>query len=599
LHTHPDYQNLLVIATVIYLHGLTVRDPGGATGTATQIITAGNHAPRVLITSPAEGGRYALTPGNQTLPLTAAVTDMEHAEGSLTYEWRVSLVHDHHEHAEPVSNLPNTSTTIVPVACTAEATYYYRIRLTVTDPLGAVTVAERNYGPQCSGAPVLVNDDLANVAGPGQAAVIDALDNDHGAVTSVALSQMQTVNPPGAGTVMWDAQTGRAIYHHTAGAALADSFTYRATTRDGVVSAPATVWISIAPAGQGAPAAAGDELTVSSSETSRVIALLANDLNAGAAAGSILLHERPLLGTVALDLTAGTATYVPFAGLTYPAADSFTYSIGNAAGRSLPARVNVTLGAAATPPVPANGLRAEYFANATLSGAPALVRTDPNIAREWQGNAPAPGLPVDDFSVRWTGELLPRYTEMHTFYVSSDDGVRLWLDGALVLDRWTRGISGSYEVPVPLVANRRTPIRVEYFEGGGWATMSLVWYSASQAGEVVPESRLFPPPVAVPPEVHIAAAMASVQLQGAAARDYDFLYVRPWALSATHRCLIEVSHNLTQWRDVTSAALVMPDAANSSDAIRLPGIISREGEYTAQSVPPGHTFYRLRIVPLP
>lgn len=578
---------------------LTVRDAGGATGTATQIITAGNHAPRVQITNPAAGARYAITPGNQTLPLTATVTDVEHATGSLTYEWRVSLVHDHHEHAEPVSNAANTSTTIVPIACTAEATYYYRIRLSVTDPLGAVTVAERNYGPECGGAPVLTNDDFVLVTGPGQAAVIDVLDNDHGAVTSTVLPQMQTVASPAAGTVTWDAQTGRALYRHTAGAALSDSFTYRATTRDGVVSAPATVWLTILPAGTGVPAAVGDAVTLSSTDASRVIPLLANDLHAGAAAGSILLHERPLLGTVALDLVAGTATYVPFAGLTYPAADSFTYSIGNAAGRSLPVPVNVTLSAGGTPPVSTHGLRAEYFANATLSGSPVLVRTDPGIAYEWQGNAPAPGLPVDDFSVRWTGELLPRYTETHTFYVSADDGVRLWIDGALVLDRWTRGASGSYEVQVPLVANRRTPIRVEYFEGGGWATMSLVWYSASQAGEVVPESRLFAPPVALPPEVHIAAAVASVRLQSAGAGDSDFLYSRPSGLLATHRCLIEASHNLTQWREVTSAALVTPDAVSSSDVIRLPGIVSRAGEYTAHAGPRARSFYRLRILPLP
>lgn len=61
----------------------------------------------------------------------------------------------------------------------------------------------------------------------------------------------------------------------------------------------------------------------------------------------------------------------------------------------------------------------------TLGGTP-LTRPDDVVNFDWGFGSPHPAIPVNDFSVRWRGEIQPRYSEPCTFYVSSDDGVRLW-----------------------------------------------------------------------------------------------------------------------------------------------------------------------------
>ena len=44
----------------------------------------------------------------------------------------------------------------------------------------------------------------------------------------------------------------------------------------------------------------------------------------------------------------------------------------------------------------------EYFANPDLAGGPVMVRSDPQISFDWGGGSPAPNIPPDYFSVRWT-----------------------------------------------------------------------------------------------------------------------------------------------------------------------------------------------------
>ena len=79
--------------------------------------------------------------------------------------------------------------------------------------------------------------------------------------------------------------------------------------------------------------------------------------------------------------------------------------------------------------------KGEYFANKTLSGLPALTRNDAAISFDWGQGAPANGLPVDGFSVRWT-RTLKFDAGVYRFSLRSDDGVRLWIDGILQIDEW-------------------------------------------------------------------------------------------------------------------------------------------------------------------
>lgn len=117
------------------------------------------------------------------------------------------------------------------------------------------------------------------------------------------------------------------------------------------------------------------------------------------------------------------------------------------------------------------GLRGEYFPNRELSGAPALTRIDPVLDFAWGGGAAAASLPADDFSVRWTGKLVPRASGHYLLSVTGDDGFRLSLDGKRVLEDWTVHAPRSRGAVTTLEAGRSYDIVLEYYEQGGGAEL--------------------------------------------------------------------------------------------------------------------------------
>lgn len=81
------------------------------------------------------------------------------------------------------------------------------------------------------------------------------------------------------------------------------------------------------------------------------------------------------------------------------------------------------------------GFLAEYFNNAFLDGVPALTRLDSYIDFDW-GTDLITNEAADFVSARWYGKVKAPSTEEYTFIVSADDGVRLYIEGLLVVDRW-------------------------------------------------------------------------------------------------------------------------------------------------------------------
>ena len=137
------------------------------------------------------------------------------------------------------------------------------------------------------------------------------------------------------------------------------------------------------------------------------------------------------------------------------------------------------------------GLIGEYFNTIDLSG-PVLIRTDASINFDWAYGSPDASLNADYFSVRWVGKVMPKYSETYTFYTQSDDGVRLWVNGQLIIDNWTLHGSTENAGNITLQAGQKYDIQMEYYENWGAATAKLSWSSARQAKEIVPESQLFP-----------------------------------------------------------------------------------------------------------
>ena len=121
-----------------------------------------------------------------------------------------------------------------------------------------------------------------------------------------------------------------------------------------------------------------------------------------------------------------------------------------------------------------------YWNNTALSGTPVLQRTEANIDHDWSTGSPEPGtVNADHFSARWT-----RYIDVtpgtYTFTATSDDGIRVWVDGDLILDQWHVHPPQTFTTETTLGSGHHQ-IKVEYFEQTGLAVAKVQWSLKGQA----------------------------------------------------------------------------------------------------------------------
>ena len=86
------------------------------------------------------------------------------------------------------------------------------------------------------------------------------------------------------------------------------------------------------------------------------------------------------------------------------------------------------------------------------------------------------------------------FSETYTFYTNVDDGIRLYVEGQLLIDQWIDQAPTEYSATIPLQAGQKYSITMEYYENGGGAVAQLRWSSPSQPKEVIPQAYLFAPP---------------------------------------------------------------------------------------------------------
>jgi hypothetical protein len=143
-----------------------------------------------------------------------------------------------------------------------------------------------------------------------------------------------------------------------------------------------------------------------------------------------------------------------------------------------------------TPPAAGNGLTADYFNNMDLT-AKVLTRIDPTINFDWGNGSPDPLIGPDTFSVRWTGQVQANYTEPYVFTASTDDGVRVWVNDTLIIDKWVdQGLTPTSGI-INLTAGQKYNIKMEYYENGGGAAAMLFWSSPSTPNQIIPANALF------------------------------------------------------------------------------------------------------------
>ena len=140
--------------------------------------------------------------------------------------------------------------------------------------------------------------------------------------------------------------------------------------------------------------------------------------------------------------------------------------------------------------------RGEYFSNPDLLGQPVLVRNDIQIAFNWGYGSPAPGIPADNFSARWTRQL---YFEqgVYRFTVRVDDGARLWIDGTLVLNAWQDNPGSDFVVEQGLSTGWHN-LQVDYYEHTGQALIFFNWSPVGPTSTPIPPTATPVPPTPTP-----------------------------------------------------------------------------------------------------
>ena len=136
------------------------------------------------------------------------------------------------------------------------------------------------------------------------------------------------------------------------------------------------------------------------------------------------------------------------------------------------------------------GLVGVYFNNSDLTDV-RFSRVDGTVNFAWGTGSPDPRIEPDTFSVRWTGYLEPRFSETYTFHTNSDDGVRLWVNGQLLIDNWTIHPPTENTGTIALTAGQRYQVTLEYYQAAGGATIQLFWSSPSQPKQIIPRVRLY------------------------------------------------------------------------------------------------------------
>jgi hypothetical protein len=151
--------------------------------------------------------------------------------------------------------------------------------------------------------------------------------------------------------------------------------------------------------------------------------------------------------------------------------------LGGSAAKLSWQQINSVPSSLCTAPVSTDRWRGEYYNNTSLSGTPSMVRDDGNgpLNFEWNWSAVSAtcGIGAENFSVRWTRDLSSNGAT-YRFSVTGDDGVRLYVDGILQIDRWIDQGATTYTADIPLSAGNHYVV-MEYYQHLGGSAAKLSW----------------------------------------------------------------------------------------------------------------------------
>ncbi len=176
-----------------------------------------------------------------------------------------------------------------------------------------------------------------------------------------------------------------------------------------------------------------------------------------------------------------------------------------------------------------SNVTAVAFTNVNFAQPPSLTRTDAVVNFNWTNTSPAPAISSNLFTARWTGAVQPQFNETYTIQTTTDAGVRLWVNGVLLINQWGNQNPSNFTGTITFVAQQRYNLQLDYWHGNqGGAAAQLAWSSPSTPKQTIPQSQLYPvtnPPPAVslvsPVNGAGGTAAATITLSATAAALYN------------------------------------------------------------------------------
>jgi uncharacterized protein (DUF1800 family) len=156
---------------------------------------------------------------------------------------------------------------------------------------------------------------------------------------------------------------------------------------------------------------------------------------------------------------------------------------------------------------------ATYFNNTTMSGVAVYTNYESQVNYNWGTGTPDPAIGITTYSVRWSGQIQPQYSEQYYFVANTDDGVKLWINDLPVIDAWTNKGASDVTGTINLQGGTRYNIKMEYYQNTGGASAQLSWYSQNQSKQIIPTGRLYPTNTAPAPSA-VTSPLSAVAFVG-------------------------------------------------------------------------------------
>jgi glucose/arabinose dehydrogenase len=512
---------------------VVTNDFGNATSNPATLTVTSNSTPQATITAPANNTLYS---AGDTIAYSGTGTDPE--DGTLppsAFTWQVDFHHDTHLHPfVPATSGTTGGSFTIPRVGETSANVWYRILLTVRDSGGLTSTTFVDVVPRKVTLSLATSPSGLQLTLDGQpAATPFSVQGVVGITRTLGVVSPQTVGGVTYEFVSWS--DGGAATHDITTPASNTTYTanFRVASGGAANGLSATYWDNMdltGPTitrvdpnvdfdwGTGSPDPALGVNTFSARWTGQIQPEVSglHTFYTQSDDGVRLWINGVLVVDNWTDhpITENTGTISLTAGQRYAIRMEFYENAGDAVARLLWSAPGLAKEAVPTsqlfpdatqpspppppPPPSGSGLSATYWDNMDLTG-PTVTRVDPNVDFDWGTGSPDPSIGVNTFSARWTGQIQPEVSGLHTFYTWSDDGVRLWINGVLVIDNWTDHAISENTGTINLTAGQQYTIRMEFYENAGDAVARLLWSAPGLAKEVVPPSQLFPDATPPPP----------------------------------------------------------------------------------------------------